>query len=86
MDKVIDNVVKIHKNTPDPHRPSGIFHEDLQALAVNPDLEHYQIVCHWKGLRSSSGWSQGIPLSNLAMGSLVMQEAVTKLVKERTVK
>lgn len=48
----------------------------LQELSVNPDLEHFQIVCHWKDGTTSTGWSHGIKGSKMALGMIVLEEAV----------
>ena len=72
---MIDKVTKIHKNTPDIVAPE-IHHQMLYELAHNPDLEHFQIVCHAKGGTVTTGWSHGIRSSVMALGHMILGNSI----------
>ena len=72
-------VIKIHENTPDP-QPVEVHHQMLHELSINPNLEHFQVVCHWKNGKSTSGWSENINSLMMMFGCAVLEEHSKKTI------
>lgn len=71
-DKGESNVVKLHKDMPEP-QTVVVHHAMLRDMSQHPELEHFQIVCHWKDGRTSTGWSDGIHSHVMAMGCMTLE-------------
>jgi len=69
------NVTKIHEDTPD-IQPREVHHQLLDEMAHSPELDHFQIVCHWKNGKTTTGWSHGIRSHVMTFGATALTEAV----------
>ncbi len=66
-------VIKIHEDVPDP-QPVEIHTQVLHEMAISPELMDFQIVCHWKDGKTTTGWSDGIKSNVMAFGVLTLDE------------
>jgi hypothetical protein len=59
---------------------NGVSKESLIQLGSDPDLGHFQVICHWKDGRSTVGWSTEISHDELVFGSELLKFAVNERV------
>jgi len=58
-------------------RPHGkVNKQALVALGNDPDLENFQLVCHWKDGRTTVGWMADITHSQIVFGAAMLTQEV----------
>ncbi len=72
-------VVKIHEDAPD-IAPVETHHQMLLDMSRSNELEHYQIVCHWKNGTTTTGWSTGIRSHVMSFGIMTLDEATRRAI------
>ena len=65
-------------------RPQGkITKAMLIQLGSDPDLEGFQIICHWKNDDTTVKWSNDIKNNDLVFGATMMTDEVNQAIFHR---